>query len=98
MKFLDPPQLEDPDIKKEKDGVIQNGQGTKLTDQYLSASDGFANQDPDELMTNEKNSKELKDIEDGNLQDASGGVKVYLQVKYLLYTGCATVLELASYS
>lgn len=71
----DPPQLEDPDIKKEKDGVIQNGQGTKLTDQYLSASDGFANQDPDELMTNEKNSKELKDIEDGNLQDASGGVK-----------------------
>ena len=55
---------------------MQNAQGSKLTDQYLSANDGFANQDPDELMTNEKNHKELKNIEDGNLQDASGGVKV----------------------
>ena len=81
--FLEPPQLGDSDIKKEV--VVSNSQENKLPDEYLSTGHEFANQDPDELMTNEESHKKSENIEDGNLQDNSNSVKVHSKGKLLVY-------------
>ena len=83
IDILEPPQLGDSDIKKEV--VVSNSQENKLPDEYLSTGHEFANQDPDELMTNEESHKKSENIEDGNLQDNSNSVKVHSKGRLLVY-------------